>query len=91
MIDFILSSLVSPTFWKCSFPMTPLVCWSVGNRLVGRSFIIFQKDGKLHLHAPIGALVFTWLMLTPLTSMILSPSLSPAASDGESGSTFPMN
>ena len=44
-----------------SFPLqTTLrsVGWSVG-----RSVIISEKGGKLHFHAPIGALVFLWIML----------------------------
>ena len=34
---------------------------------------------------------FSWLMLTPLTSTMRSPSFMPAASAGLPGSTLPMN
>ena len=40
--------------WKCNFAYDP-VCPSV-SRLIGRSACL--SDGKLHLHASIGALVF---------------------------------
>ena len=43
-----------PLYWKCNFPMNR----SVRPLLVGRSFIIALKGGKLHFHAPIGALVY---------------------------------
>ena len=42
-------------YWKCNFPSTLSIVASV-YRSVGRSIIISLKGGKLHFHAPIGAL-----------------------------------
>ena len=51
--------VLNGTYWKCNFPLTPHVPLSVG-RLVCRSVCLSQfpkKGGKLHFHAPFGALV----------------------------------
>ena len=61
-------------YWKYTFAMT--VCLSVG-LLVSLSICHnFQKGGKIHLHAPIGALVIKirppgiWIQLTAQTGLI---------------------
>ena len=68
-------------YWKCHFPMTPHVRLLV-SQLVGPSVSLFvchnflQEGGKLHFHAPIGALVISiYLSLSNLLSIHLAISI----------------
>ena len=44
-------------YWKCNFPMTPYVTCLLNCWWDGRSVKFPKRGAKLHLHAPIGALV----------------------------------
>ena len=48
------------THWKCNCPMSAASARVVRRSVCGSKFL--KKGGKLHFHAPIGALIFYYFM-----------------------------